>query len=97
MTPAPSRRWFRFALQDLFLGITLVTVGTGGLVGSLKNADFVIIDLLLGIWYGSAALIGAGLLAPFRKKTIGAIVGFLLGWPLILLVEHFKFVEHFNF
>ena len=88
MTPTPKRRWFQFSTADLFLGVTLMAMGIGGLAGIAKF-DSTLRDLgwILGIFYGSGALIGAGLFSPFRQKTVGAILGFLLIYPTTLLLE----------
>jgi hypothetical protein len=79
----------RFSLRNLFLASTLIAVGIGGLTLVARGEwDLPQIGLVFGIWYGSSALLGAGLLTPFHKKTIGAVLGFLLGWPLLQLLEY---------
>ena len=86
---APKRRWLQFSLRDLFLAVTFVAVGCCGLIWIMR-ADYwglPQIGLASGIWYGSSALVGAGLLAPFRKKAAGAIGCFFMGWLYIVLVE----------
>jgi hypothetical protein len=90
MSEGPKRRWFQFALKDLFFAITFLAVGFGGLVYCMRG-DWSLADapLVYGMWYGSVALIGAGVTAPFDKKTLGAVFGFLFAWPLLLLLERF--------
>jgi hypothetical protein len=74
----------RFSLKHLLLSTTLVAVGLVLLLlifrepgGSLGDSAAIV------CWFGGGALIGAGLLAPFRKWWIGAAIG--MGIQLLVL------------
>jgi hypothetical protein len=91
--PQIRRRWFQVSLRDLMLGIVLISVGLGTLLANLSNAfnlDWNSTEghiALFGITFASGAMIGAGLLSPFKLKTVGMIVGFVLVWPALLFFE----------
>jgi len=72
---------------DLFLGVTFLVMGIGGLVGIFKpNWHVPSYGWVFGVLYGSGALIGAGLFSPSRQKTLGAVLGFLLIYPAMRLL-----------
>ncbi len=88
MTLAP-KRWFRFSLKDVLVGMTIAAAGIGGFVGVWKRADDardIPIPLLFGLLYGFGALTGAGLFIPFKKAALGAVTGFVLTCALITLL-----------
>jgi hypothetical protein len=87
---APNRRWLQFSTRDMLLGVSLLATGIGGLTGILTNSNWVMqsVGWFFGVLYGSGALIGAGLFSPFRQKTFGAIVGFLLIYPTVRLIGY---------
>lgn len=70
----------RFSLKQLLVATTLVAVGVGVLAltfsRSLTTTSF------------AGALIGAGVLTPFRHPWVGAIVGLLFA-PLLAGVYYF--------
>jgi hypothetical protein len=86
MTPGPKRRWPQFTFARHVLRGRTGDGWVGGLVAAATTNDFKRLELIFGVWYGSGALVGAGLLAPLQKKTIGAVAGFLLAYPLIWLL-----------
>lgn len=73
----------RFTIKDLTLGLTLVAIGLSIEI-LLFNSSFLPQtdeELLLGYFvmcYGLAT-ITAGLSAPFHRKKLGAVVGFVSG------------------
>ena len=81
MAPAPNRRWFQFELRTLFVAVTMVAMGAGG-VANVVNGDWSIRNLVFafGLWFASGALIGAGLFHPFKRMSLGAILGFAASW-----------------
>ena len=95
MSEAPKRRWFQFEMIDLILGTTLVAVGLGILLASLRNSfhlDYETAEghiTLIGLAFASGAMIGAGLLSPFKLKTVGLILGFVLVFPAVFFFERF--------
>lgn len=83
-----ERDW-RFSLGRLMMATTIVALGLGGLAFAARvEWSIEWIGLFFGMWYGSAAILGAGLLMPFNKKAIGAISGFVLALPLLQLMQH---------
>lgn len=82
MTLAPKGMWFKFSLRDLFLATTMIAIGTGGMlvVETTYTARTYGLYVTLGLWFASGALIGAGILFPFKKAALGAIVGYLITW-----------------
>jgi hypothetical protein len=89
----------RFSIKDLMLATTLVALGLAIAIVdmSVTNRDLSrdyhlplhpltsLVVLSIG-----GAFIGAGLLAPFRRKAIGAGVGFFL--PGLLIVGYILLV-----
>jgi hypothetical protein len=45
------------------------------------------------IWFGGGALIGAGLLTPFKKVAIGAVIG--IGVQIVLVLCLYAFTDLF--
>jgi hypothetical protein len=92
---APKLRWFQFELRDLILGPTLVAAGLAVLIATWRNSfhlDWHTVEghtALYGLTFASGAIIGAGLLSPFKLKTVGMIVGFVLVFPAMLFFERF--------
>jgi hypothetical protein len=67
----------RFSLATVLISMSAIAVGLDGsawLLGVTEDARF---NELAGnvIWFGSGALIGAGLLLPFKRPAIGAMLG----------------------
>ena len=64
----------RFSIKDLFLSTTLISMAMGCflMLGNMSapGAEFEILMMAIGF-----SLLGAGLLAPLKKKQIGAGVG----------------------
>jgi hypothetical protein len=84
----------RFSIKDLMLGITLVAIGLAVDFAAVRYPWYppppgvrpgtvvMIISVAFGV---GAAFIGAGALAPFHKKAIGAVIGFALAAPLFFM------------
>jgi hypothetical protein len=66
-----------FTLRTLLLAVTLITVGMIGVAMTFRaewtGHDFVSPLFTVCV---SSAVIGAGIGAPFRLKTLGALLGF---------------------
>ncbi len=60
----------QFTLVELFLGVSLIGLGCAGV--RLSNMLVGIVGVPLA--FGSIALIGVGIMTPFHKKLLGAIV-----------------------
>ena len=87
-TDKPRR--FQFSLSGLFVAFTMVSVGIGGFIAAIKSVDhFTNVAVFFGVWYACGALVGAGLFSPFKKKSVGAIVGFVLTGVVTGLVPYF--------
>jgi hypothetical protein len=86
MNDLQFRGRFRFSLMDVFVGLTCLAIGFGGLVGIVTwRLPNLILAPMLGFISGAA--IGAGILSPFRKKAVGAALGFVLIIPMLWLVD----------
>ena len=72
-------KWYQFTLRDLFLATTLIAVGFGGMAWWDKSGELLVA-------FGSEALIGAGIFAPFKLKVTGGLLCALLGAAAHLLV-----------
>jgi hypothetical protein len=77
---------FQFSMADLFVGLTFLAIGCGGLSAMMAWPGHSI-AATLAIAFSSGAAIGAGLLSPFKKKDVGAIVGFALIVPTLALID----------
>jgi hypothetical protein len=79
--PPFIRREFQFSLARIFFAVTLVAVGFAG-IALVHGRDWPLnaVAAVIGLNYCSGAVIGAGLLTPFRKTQLGAILGFLVLW-----------------
>ena len=77
----------RFALKDLFLATTLIAVGMSLLYLLFSREPWrgwsAVVPYALA--YGGSALIGAGILAPFKRPWIGAVVGVVVQVVIIEL------------
>jgi hypothetical protein len=78
----------RFSIKDLLLAITLVSIGL-----SLETLIFrTCAPKYLGTGLSFAAIvcgpvfIGAGLIAPFYRIEVGAVIGFVVGALLAMYV-----------
>jgi len=65
----------RFSLMDLFFATTYLSAGLASLCLFFSMATG-LLGLLL--WFIAGALIGAGILAPFKRMQIGAAIGILV-------------------
>jgi hypothetical protein len=94
MSDAPKRRWVQFSLGELFFAITLIALGIGGMVTVMTTylARTYGLFVAFGLWYASGALLGAGLLSPFKKPALGVAVGFLITWLMSSALENLGFL-----
>jgi ABC-type Fe3+ transport system permease subunit len=81
----------RFSLKQLLVSLTLIVVAVS-IAYYVYRADWVLgtnIDgrLELLLWLCSGAMIGAGVLCPFRKTILGAWLGLAVQALLALLVH----------
>ncbi len=81
---------FQFSLRDLFLAMTLIAVGIGGLVWCMRvygprRGDA---SLPFAMAFAFIAIIGAGIGAPFQRKTIGAAAAVLAAFGLLFYIGH---------
>jgi hypothetical protein len=85
-----QRRWSQFTVRDLFWAMTLLAAGIGGMVWVFSEEMRGWGDLAWGLvrFYGSAMLIGAGLLSPIRQKYLGAVLGLGLPFLASALMNH---------
>ena len=77
----------RFSMKDLLIAIALLAISFScfGLWGSSvrnEHPEFVVV----GVWLVAFAALAAAFFAPFKKKTIGALIGFFLGLNLWILI-----------
>jgi hypothetical protein len=70
----------RFSIKRLLFAMTLIAVGMGLIYFAYHhpNLDGTETLQLAGGFFGGTALIGAGILAPFRRPWTGAIVAVVL-------------------
>jgi len=71
------------SIRDLLIATAIVAVGLGG----LRLSALVINYARAVIAFCSFAVIGAGLLTPFHKKKLGAILGVVLPSGFALLMH----------
>jgi hypothetical protein len=71
----------RFNRQDVLIGSTGIASGIALIVAVIAQSIWP--PLVMPSWLASGALIGAGILLPFRRPWTGAAVGFAI--QLILL------------
>jgi hypothetical protein len=65
------------SIKDLLVATTMVAMGLAAVTIVLQSPETgtLPLPLLTGLWVSGPALVGAGLLRPFRLAMIGAIVG----------------------
>ena len=81
----------RFTVKRLLLATTLVCIGVG-MIACLEHSRLRLnnVDSLanwaavLFLWFGGGASIGAGLLTPFQRPWIGAVMGVAFQLALII-------------
>ena len=93
MPTPPRRRWFRFSLVDLFIGLPLVAVVIGGLVGVLNGMDgplakawMAIAIVLTLIWAIGDILNNLRYGRAFLLHTLARVMQvflFALLWPIL--------------
>jgi len=75
---ATAQLKMQFTLRRAMVSLTLVAVGLallGGLVREASARDAVILPVVLfSIWFGSGALIGAGVLVLTSRWWVGALL-----------------------
>jgi hypothetical protein len=75
--------WPRFSLKDVSLATSLISIGLAGIFGvdryivSSTNAWDAVVRI--AVFLGSSSLVGAGLMAPFHRKWLGALLGPFIG------------------
>ena len=70
-----SVKYPRFTLVHIFFSAAMIGIGLAGIFYLFVNAQDAALPLVR-IWLGSGALIGAGLLTPFDRPFLGAMLGF---------------------
>jgi hypothetical protein len=74
----------KFSIKELLLATTLIAVGSGmvSLVFMLTNVPKVGEHLeeyaAFTSWFGGGAMIGAGILTPFKRPWLGAVIGLVV-------------------
>jgi hypothetical protein len=74
----------RFTVKDLLIAIALIAVGAGALAFLLRGREGFFGGGLgseaavLVLWIGGGASIGAGLLTPFKRPLVGAVIGMVI-------------------
>jgi hypothetical protein len=82
----------KFALKDLLLSMTCITLAMGLLTFGLRSHSMYEVEcpwVGLLIWLVLGVLIGAGLLAPFKRASFGAawgLIGQIVLWMLLIAV-----------
>jgi hypothetical protein len=81
----------RFSIKDLMIATTLIAVGMGLIYFAYQAvqhpgfSDYKALQFSVGV-FGGTAIIGAGILTPFKRPWTGALVAvgivILLGLPL---------------
>jgi hypothetical protein len=78
----------RFTIKDLLLTTTLIAIGAGmfACIGEYQRAiaESGNGGLLVALWFGGGACIGAGLMAPFKRLGTGALIAF--GIQVVIVV-----------
>lgn len=74
-THRSARSMPRFSIKDLILATTLISLGMGWLYIVFVNVPDVGIAIQVLVLAAGFALFGAGLLAPLKKKLLGAKIG----------------------
>ena len=76
----------QFSLKRLFATVTLLAAGLA-VLSQIFRTDM--IDdksgKVLLFWVGGGMLMGAGILTPFRKTLLGAVLGLIIQVLLLLL------------
>jgi hypothetical protein len=90
----------RYSTKELLLSTTLIACGVGILAFMLKGAPYIDPDtttlfLTLSAWCVGGALIGAGLLVPFHRPRLGAVLG--LFFQFVLMIVSFVLSAVFYF
>jgi hypothetical protein len=81
----------RFSLKDLLIGTALLAGGICSVCGisrlptELSLQGYIAAAMLL--WVGGGALIGAGLLTPFKRPWLGAALGLLVQIEIFLIAN----------
>lgn len=89
----------RFSIKDLVLSTALVACGFAALVWPLPRFAFPIAFGIVHLvkWFGSFAMIGAGLIAPFHEMKLGAGFGAVAALLIMLLFLAVAFLaQHFS-
>lgn len=81
-----------FSLAVLFRAVALVAVGISLLCLTFGRENIPPPMVVFWPWFGSGALIGAGLFSPFKKPWLGALVGVavqgIIFYVLFALIIH---------
>jgi hypothetical protein len=73
----------RFSIKDLLIGTALLAAGITSVCGIARLPSHPVVLLL---WLGGSALVGAGLFAPFKRIWLGAAIGLAVAiLPLVVL------------
>jgi hypothetical protein len=81
----------RFSIARLFGTMTAICVGSGLLVLMFNNTTHTEVHpaanpaLLIFSGFGGSSLIGTGVLTPFDRPILGAVIGFLIPLAILLL------------
>jgi hypothetical protein len=79
----------RFSLKQLFSSLTLAGLGLA-MIGSLAPRECDLTHSLADIsaaltWLGGGMFLGAGLLLPFNRQVLGAVLGFTVPFLILLI------------
>ena len=74
----------RFTIKDLLIATALIAIGAGALAFLFRGGEGLFAAGLgseaavLVLWIGGGACIGAGLLTPFKRPLVGAVIGMVI-------------------
>ncbi len=89
--------WPRFTLRDILIAIGLIAVGLGVLAEIIRRDPGCInFGILLVLYFGSFAMIGAGLFTPFHKWMIGAVVGCVTAFVIMVGLFAMMIIYHIH-
>jgi hypothetical protein len=76
----------KFTLTRLFATVTMIAVGLSAILCVLHSGQSEGPLLLIPLWFGGAALLGAGLFSPFDETLFGVIFALAIQFVLTAML-----------